>query len=476
MVMNQYSIGLVGLGTMGMNLALNIESKGFSIAGFDLDPEKMKHCGQKWSGKNLLVTCSFQELVGALERPRKLLMMVPAGKAVDADIAVLAPLLTQDDILIDGGNSHFSETERRGHELEPAGIGYVGCGVSGGSEGALHGPALMPGGPAAAYKLLEPILTSIAAQVPSGPCCGYLGKGGAGHYVKMVHNGIEYGVMQLISEVYDLMKSGLGMGAQEMRDVFAEWNQGDLNSYLIEITATVMGTRDPETGQPLVDMILDTAGQKGTGKWTSQNALDLGVAIPTINVAVDARIISSYKKERAVASHHLTGPVRHFEGDRKVFLRSMRDALRLAMLTCYAQGFALIREASREYAYNFGLAEIARIWTGGCIIRARLLETVRQALQSDADLSNLLIAPAFAGQVNQLGASLRWVVSRATEHGIPCLGLCASLAYIDAYRSERLPANLVQAQRDFFGSHRYERLDKPRGQTFHTPRAAWMAD
>jgi 6-phosphogluconate dehydrogenase len=474
-MMTQSNIGLVGLGTMGMNLALNIESKGFAVAGFDLDPEKMKHCGQKWAGKQMVVACSFQELVACLERPRKILMMVPAGKAVDADIAALAPLLAGGDILIDGGNSHFTETERRAHDLEPAGIRYVGCGVSGGSEGALHGPALMPGGPADAYKLLEPVLTAIAAQVPSGPCCGYLGKGGAGHYVKMVHTGIEYGVMQLISEVYDLMKSGLGMSAREMHDIFAEWNQGDLNSYLIEITATVLGATDPETHQALVDVILDTAGQKGTGKWTSQNALDLGVAIPTINVAVDARIISSYKNERVDAGKVLTGPVRHFEGDRKVFLRSLRDALRLAALTCYAQGFALIREASREYAYSFDAAEIARIWTGGCIIRARLLEAIRAAFQNRADLANLLVAPEFSELVNHLGASLRWVVSRATEHGIPCLGLCASLAYIDAYRSERLPANLVQAQRDFFGSHRYERLDKPRGQTFHTPRSAWHA-
>ena len=458
---------------MGMNLALNLEGKGFPVAGFDLDPEKLRHCGQKWAGRQLLIACSFQEMAASLESPRRILMMVPAGKAVDGAIAALAPLLSPGDILIDGGNSHFTETERRGRELEPAGIRYVGCGVSGGSEGALHGPALMPGGAADAYQLLEPMLTAIAAQVPSGPCCGYLGKGGAGHYVKMVHNGIEYGIMQLISEVYDLMRSGLGMTAPEMRAAFAEWNDGDLNSYLIEITAAVLGATDPETRQPLVDAILDTAGQKGTGKWTSQNALDLGVAIPTINAAVDSRIISSYKDERVRAADVLTGPVRHFEGDRQVFLRSLRDALRLAMLTCYAQGFALIGEASREYGYDFDAAEIARIWTGGCIIRARLLETVRRAFQNRPDAPNLLVAAEFAELVNHLGAPLRWVVSRATEHGIPCLALCASLAYIDAYRSRHLPANLVQAQRDYFGSHRYERVDKPRGQTFHTPRSAW---
>jgi 6-phosphogluconate dehydrogenase len=293
--------------------------------------------------------------------------------------------------------------------------------------------------------------------------------------VKMVHNGIEYGVMQLIGEVYDLMKSGLGMAAPEMHDVFAEWNQGDLNAYLIEITSYVLGARDPQTGKPMVDVILDRAGQKGTGKWTSQNSLDLGVAIPTINVAVDARIISSYKDERVHAACILHGPPRHFEGDRKVFLRSLRDALRLAMLTCYAQGFALMREASKEYKYNLDPAEIARIWTGGCIIRARMLESVRAAFQEQPDLPNLMIAPEFAGFINQLGQSLRWVVSRATEHGIPCLGMCASLAYIDSYRSERLPANLIQAQRDFFGSHRYERVDQEPGVTFHTARQAWMS-
>jgi 6-phosphogluconate dehydrogenase len=332
----------------------------------------------------------------------------------------------------------------------------------------------MPGGPFEAYRLLEPILTKIAAQVPSGPCCGYLGTGGAGHYVKMVHNGIEYGIMQIISEVYDLMSSAVGMSAAEMRDVFAEWNDGDLNSYLIEITAIVLGAKDAETGRPLVDIILDTAGQKGTGKWTTQNALDLGVAIPTINVAVDARIISSYKGERVGAAKVLAAPVRHFEGDRRVFLRSLRDALRLAMLTCYAQGFALIREASKEYGYRFDCAEIARIWTGGCIIRAKVLETIRDAIRERPDMPNLLVDGHFTELVNHLGAPLRWVVSRATEHGIPCLGLCASLNYIDGYRSARLPANLVQAQRDYFGSHRYERIDKPRGQTFHTTRAQWL--
>ena len=423
----------------------------------------------------MTVATSLAELAGCLEMPRKILMMVPAGKAVDADIAALKPLLAKDDILIDGGNSHFTETERRAQELERPASATSAAASPAAVKARCTGPPSCPADHSKLTKLLEPILTKIAAQVPSGPCCGYLGKGGAGHYVKMVHNGIEYGIMQLLSEIYDLMASGVGMSAPEMRDVFAEWNQGDLNAYLIEITAIVLGAKDPETGRPLVDVILDTAGQKGTGKWTSQNALDLGVAIPTINVAVDARIISSYKEERVEASKVLTGPVRHFEGDRKVFLRSLRDALRLAMLTCYAQGFALIREASKEYGYNFDCAEIARIWTGGCIIRAKLLETVRAAFHDRADLPNLLVDARFAELVNHLGPSLRWVVSRATEHGIPCLGMCASLAYIDAYRSARLPANLIQAQRDYFGSHRYERIDKPRGQTFHTPRSGWLA-
>ncbi len=467
-----YSFGIIGLGVMGQNLALNIESKGFSVAGFDLDPEKAKASERKWAGKNMTTVGSLKELAGALESPRKILVMVPAGKPVDAVLNDLKPLLSKGDILIDGGNSFFQDTDRRGKELEPLGIHYIGAGISGGEEGALHGPAIMPGGPEEAYRLVEPILTSIAAKTEDGPCCAYIGRGGAGHYVKMVHNGIEYGIMQLISEAYDTMKSALGMSAAEMQEVFARWNETELNSYLIEITAAVLAKNDPETGLPIVDVILDKAGQKGTGKWTSQNALDLGVAIPTINAALEGRILSAFKDERVAASKLLTGPARKFEGGKEEFLESLRQALRLAIITCYAQGFALMREASKEYGYKLNFPEIARTWKGGCIIRARLLDAIKSAFLANPELPNLLVDGQFSRVANELGGCLRAVVAAAAELGVPCLALSASLGYIDAYRRERLPANLTQAQRDYFGAHKYERVDKPRGQQFHTE---WLA-
>jgi 6-phosphogluconate dehydrogenase len=373
------------------------------------------------------------------------------------------------DILIDGGNSFFPDTDRRGKELEPTGIHFIGMGVSGGESGALHGPALMPGGPEDAYRLVEPILTSIAAQTDDGPCCAYIGKGGAGHYVKMVHNGIEYGIMQLISEAYDVMQYGLGMSAPEMAKVFADWNQGELNSYLVEIAASVLGTMDAASGKPVVDLIMDRAGQKGTGKWTSQNALDLGVAIPTINAALEARILSALKEQRVAAAKILHGPARRkFRGDSKAFLETLRQALRLAIVTCYAQGFALLREASTEYVYHLDLPEIARIWKGGCIIRARLLDAIKKALAAQPDLANLLVAEPFTAIANEHEGSLRTIVSKATAAGIPCLALAASLGYLDSYRRPRLPANLLQGLRDYFGAHRYERIDRPKGETFHT--------
>jgi 6-phosphogluconate dehydrogenase len=466
--MTQYSMGVIGLGVMGQNLALNIESKGFPVIGFDLDAEKLKASAQKWSGKKMKTAASLKELVESLEKPRKILIMVPAGKPVDAVINDLKPLLSPGDILIDGGNSFFQDTDRRARELEPFGIRFIGCGVSGGEEGALHGPALMPGGPEDAYRAVEPILTAIAAKTESGPCCGYIGKGSSGHYVKMVHNGMEYGIMQLICEAYDVMQSGLGMSAPEMQKVFADWNAGELNSYLIEITAAVLGHSDPETGKPIVDVILDKAGQKGTGKWTSQNSMDLGVAIATVDAALEARILSAMKDERVAASKVLTGPARSFDGDRTGFLETLRDALRLANITCYAQGFALMREASKEYAYNLDFAEIARIWKGGCIIRAKVLDPIRLAFQSNRELPNLMVDGRFSPLINQLSGCLRGIVGKATEKGIPCLALCDSLGYIDSYRAARLPANLLQAQRDYFGAHTYERIDKPQGKTFHT--------
>ncbi|HXN47234.1 MAG TPA: NADP-dependent phosphogluconate dehydrogenase [Bryobacteraceae bacterium] len=467
--MSTYQFGIVGLGVMGENLALNVESRGYPTAGYDLDEKKRQSAAEKWTGKKMATVASLQELAEVLEKPRRILMMVPAGKPVDAVIHDLKAHLDPGDILIDGGNSFFPDTDRRGKELEPTGIHFIGMGVSGGESGALHGPALMPGGQEDAYRQVEPILTSMAAQTDDGPCCAYIGKGGAGHYVKMVHNGIEYGIMQLICEAYDVMQYGLGMSAPEMGKVFAEWNQGELNSYLIEIAAAVLGTMDAATGKPVVDLIMDRAGQKGTGKWTSQNALDLGVAIPTINAALEARILSALKEQRVAAAKVLHGPARRkFRGDSAAFLETLRQALRLAIVTCYAQGFALLLEASNEYSYHLHLPEIARIWKGGCIIRALLLDAIKNALAAKPDLVNLLVAEPFSGIVNEHEGSLRTIVSKATAAGIPCIALAASLGYVDSYRRPRLPANLLQGLRDYFGAHRYERLDKPKGETFHT--------
>jgi 6-phosphogluconate dehydrogenase len=465
--MTKYDIGVVGLGVMGQNLALNIESRGFSVAGFDLDDQKRQSSVDKFAGRNMITVGSLQELADSLTSPRRILMMVPAGKPVDAVIADLNPLLAEGDILIDGGNSFFLDTERRGKELESAGIRYIGTGVSGGEEGALKGPAIMPGGREDAYRLVEPILTRIAAQVDDGPCCAYIGKGGAGHYVKMVHNGIEYGIMQLICEAYDLMRSGLCMSTSEIQEVFERWNEGELNSFLIEITAAVLNRVDAETGMPVVDLILDKAGQKGTGKWASQNAMDLGIAIPTINAALEARILSAFKDEREAASRVLRGPGRKFEGNAERMVTTLRDGLRLAIITCYAQGFALMREASREYAFDLNFGEIARIWKGGCIIRARLLDSIKSAFKGNPELPNLLVDRSFSQIANELHPFLRAVVGKAAELGIPCLAFAASLGYLDSYRQERLPANLLQAQRDFFGAHKFERVDRPRNEFFH---------
>jgi len=464
--MQKQNIGVVGLGVMGQNLVLNMECHGFSVAGFDVDREKLKVSEQKFAGEKIVVTYALEEFVQALEMPKRILMMVPAGDPVDAVINKLKPLLSKGDVLIDGGNSFFMDTDRRGKELEASGIRYIGTGISGGEEGALWGPSIMPGGQEAAYRLVESILTSIAAQVDDGPCCTYIGPGGAGHYVKMVHNGIEYGIMQLICEAYDILKRALGMSAAELQQVFATWNEGELNSFLIEITATVLGKMDEETHQPLVDLILDKAGQKGTGKWTSQNALDLGVATPTINAAVEARILSAFKEERVAASEVLKGPEEKFKGNKEQFIESLHQALRLAIITCYAQGFALLREASKEYSFGLKFAEIARIWKGGCIIRARVLDPIKTAFTDNSDLPNLLVHPQFSSVVNELQKHLRFVVGTANELGIPCLAFSASLGYVDSYRQKRLPANLLQAQRDYFGAHTYRRIDKE--GVFHT--------
>ncbi|HUZ45519.1 MAG TPA: NADP-dependent phosphogluconate dehydrogenase [Terriglobia bacterium] len=459
-------LGVVGLGVMGKNLALNAESKGFSAAGFDVDSEKTQKVAAAVAGKQITVTNSLQDFIAALEKPRRILVMVPAGKAVDAVLQDLKPHLEPEDIVIDGGNSYFKDTERRAEEMEAAGFRLFGMGVSGGEEGALHGPSLMPGGSEDSYQHLEPLLTKMAAQTKDGACVTYLGPRGAGHYVKMVHNGIEYGILQLLCEVYDILKSVLGFPAEEIREVFDEWNQSDLNSYLLEITTLVLGKTDPETGRPLVDLIVDEAAQKGTGKWTAQDSMDLGVAIPTLVYAVEARIISGQKKERVAASEILSGPKQVFSGDRLRMMDLLRQAYRIAVIVCYAQGFEQLRVASAEYQYDLDYAEIARIWKGGCIIRSKMLDLIQQEFVADPTCPNLMLAPGFSSIINKYAGNLREVVKAATDVGTPCLALSTSLGYIDSYRQERLPANLLQALRDCFGAHTYHRTDKP--GTFHT--------
>jgi 6-phosphogluconate dehydrogenase len=466
--MPHYKFGVVGLGVMGSNLALNVERNGFPVAGYDLDPKKTK----TWiegvaKGKQATTVDSPHALMAVLEKPRRILMMVPAGSPVDSAIAHLSPHLEPGDILIDGGNSAFLDTDRRTAELEKSGFNYVGMGVSGGEEGALWGPSLMPGGQPAAWEALQPILRAIAAKAEDGePCVAHIGPRGAGHYVKMVHNGIEYGDMQLIAETYDLLSRGLGLSAADLHQVFTEWNSGELQSYLIEITAKIFATSDKETGQPMVDLILDEAQQKGTGKWMSQNAFDVGAPIPTINAAVVARIISALKSERVRASQVLSGPPAKYSGDRDRLIAAAKDALYASKITSYAQGLAQLRLASAEYKYEIDPAEVARIWRAGCIIRARLLGDIMSAYHRDRGLVNLLLDDAFAEAVQSRQESWRHVVQAAVGLGIPVPAISGSLGYYDAYRSARLPANLTQAQRDFFGAHTYRRVD--REGTFHT--------
>ncbi len=466
----KYAMGVVGLGVMGANLARNVESKGFPVVGYDLDPAKAQaFVNGPAKGKAVATAATPAELMTMLETPRRILTMVPAGKAVDSVIAHLKPHLEAGDILIDGGNSLFADTDRRADELASAGFHFVGAGVSGGEEGALHGPAIMPGGPPVAWEALAPILRAIAAKAEDGePCVEYMGPRGAGHYVKMVHNGIEYGDMQLIAEVYDLLRRGGGLAAAEIADIFSAWNQAELQSYLIEITAQALRVVDKETGQPLVDVILDEAQQKGTGKWMSQNAFDLGAPIPTINAAVEARQISALKTERVAASRVLAGPAARFSGDRQELIEAARHALYASKITSYAQGMSLLRIASADYRYNINLADVAKIWRAGCIIRAALLGDIREAFRRDPNLVNLLIDESFRRRIGEPAVQRGWrfVVQTAVGLGIPVNGLSTSLAYYDAYRSARLPANLTQAQRDFFGAHTYRRID--RDGVFHT--------
>jgi 6-phosphogluconate dehydrogenase len=459
--------GLVGLAVMGANLTLNIADHGFPIVAYNRTTAVTdEFLAGEARGKPVSGAWSVQEFVRSIARPRRIVILVKAGPPVDAVITELRPLLEEGDVLIDGGNSFFQDTIRRSREFEGSGLHFIGLGVSGGEEGARHGPSLMPGGPREAYDLVEPVLTQIAAQVKDGPCVTYIGPGGAGHYVKMVHNGIEYGDMQLIAETYNIMKLALGLSAPEMAEIFARWNEGRLNSYLIEITANVLAFTDADTGQPLVDLILDEAEQKGTGRWTSQNAVELGIPIPTIDAAVWSRGISAMKGLRVEASKVLHGPLTPPEVDKERLLTALESALYAAKISSYAQGMALLRAASDEYGWDLNLAEIARIWKGGCIIRAELLDPIQQAFIRDPQLNNLLLDPRFADTVNFLNDDWRYTVQVARQLGIPCPATSASLDYFDSYRAERLPANLIQGQRDFFGAHTYRRLDKP--GTFHT--------
>ncbi len=464
------NIGLIGLAVMGENLVLNMESKGFTVAVYNRTVEKVDNfVGGRGRGKKIVGCHSVEELCARLERPRKVMLLVKAGQPVDDFIEQVLPWLEEGDIVIDGGNSHFPDTIRRTRYLESKGMRYIGTGVSGGEEGALKGPSIMPGGSPEAWPHVKPIFQGIAARVEDGsPCCEWVGSDGAGHYVKMVHNGIEYGDMQMICEAYNLMRGALGMSAEQMHEVFAQWDEGELNSYLIEITRDILGEQDPETGRPMVDVILDTAGQKGTGKWTSQSALDLGVAAPTIAEAVFARCVSAIKEERVAASKVLTGPEPAFDGDREAFVEDIRQALYASKICSYAQGYQLLRAAAEEHGWDLNYGEIALMWRGGCIIRARFLGDIKAAFDREPELRNLLLDPFFTDIVEQCQESWRKVIATAVGMGVPVPAFASALAYYDSYRSATLPANLLQAQRDYFGAHTYERVDKPRGEFFHT--------
>ena len=458
--MKSTHIGLIGLGVMGENLALNLERNGFSVTGFDLDAKKRDSFAKRTASLQACAVHSLTELVVNLQLPRRVWIMVPAGAPVDAVLNELKPLLSPGDVVIDGGNTLYKDTQRRIDALEGTGILYVGSGVSGGEEGALHGPALMPGGSPEAWPLVRPFLQAIAAKAEDGQaCCEWMGPGGAGHFVKMVHNGIEYADMQMICEAYALMKS-LGMTPMQMSVVFREWCQGELSSYLIDITADILAHKDPETGNALVDMILDTAEQKGTGKWTSQIALDLGVSAPTIADAVFARTMSAVQPERVVASKLLKGPKPQMAQNLELMLPKIQKALLAAKICAYAQGFALIRAGDQEHDWQLPMDKVASVWRAGCIIRAHLLEDIRRAFANQQDLSNLLIDEHFAHLMAECQQDLREVVAIAALNGVAVPAFMSALSYYDAYRTERLPANLLQAQRDYFGAHTYQRLDK----------------
>ncbi len=458
--------GVAGLGVMGQMIALNIERNGFPVVAYNRSEEKANRMREVAQGKNVQVTQTVQELADLLEKPRKVLLMVTAGKGTDAVISDLRGVFEPGDVIIDGGNAYFADSDRRREELEGTGIHFIGCGISGGEQGALWGPSIMPGGDQEAYRKLEPVLTKIAAKTDDGPCVTYVGAGSAGHYVKMVHNGIEYGIMQVICEVYDILRKSLGLHTGEIHEIFSKWTETEINGFLMEITAECLRRRDDETGKPLVELILDTAGQKGTGKWTAQTALDLGVPTPTLSMAVEARILSGLKERRVGASRIVPGPTMKYDGDQEEAVSSLFNALYLAKVACYAQGMDLIREASQQFGYGIDLGEVARIWKGGCIIRSELLDPIKQAYQANPGLSNLLVDLNFSDAVNRCLPDLRDIVSLASETGVPATCLGATLSYIDSYRSEFLPANLLQALRDNFGAHTYRRLD--REGVFHT--------
>jgi 6-phosphogluconate dehydrogenase len=463
-------IGLIGLAVMGENLVLNMESHGFTVAVFNRTVARVEQfLAGRARGKNIIGCRSVNELVAALKRPRKVMMMVKAGPAVDQVIAEVAPLLEPGDILIDGGNTHYPDTTRRMRELRSKGILYIGTGVSGGEEGALRGPSIMPGGDPAAWPHVKPIFQAIAAKAPDGsPCCDWVGAEGAGHYVKMVHNGIEYGDMQLIGEAYHLLSRLAGLDAAALHDVFDRWNKGKLNSYLIEITRDIFGYRDPESGRPLVDLILDAAGQKGTGKWMVASATELSVPLTLITEAVFARCLSAQKEERVAAAAILHGPQPHLKAEREAFLHDVEMALYASKIISYAQGFALLNAMSRETGWGINNGAVALMWRGGCIIRSAFLGKIKEAFDRNPNLDNLLIDPYFVAEVQEAQAGWRRTVAAGVAGGIPLPAMSAALAYYDGYRSAWLPANLLQAQRDYFGAHTYERVDRPRGQFFHT--------
>jgi 6-phosphogluconate dehydrogenase len=466
---NLSDIGLIGLAVMGENLVLNMESKGFQVSVFNRHTQKVDNfLAGRAKGKNIIGTHSIEELISSLQRPRKVMMMIKAGDAVDEMIDTLIPHLDPGDIIIDGGNTHFPDTNRRTAFVESKGLLYIGTGVSGGEEGALLGPSIMPGGSKAAWPLVRPIFQAIAARVEDGsPCCDWVGENGAGHFVKMVHNGIEYGDMQLITEAYHIMRDLLHMSAGEMHLIFKEWNEGELDSYLIEITSDILAYKDSD-GQPLVDKILDTAGQKGTGKWTGVAALDLGIPLTLIGEAVFSRCLSSEKDERVAASKILHGPEVKFSGDKTKFINDLKDALYASKIVSYTQGYALMKAAADEYKWNLNYGGIALMWRGGCIIRSAFLGKIKAAFDNKPSLNNLMLDPFFKDKIEKSQDGWRKVVATAVTNGIPVPAISSALGYFDGYRCEKLPANLLQAQRDYFGAHTYERIDKPRGQFFHT--------